>query len=125
MKKALWTAQILLAAMFLFAGGMKLFAFDKMVAADPTAASQHGLYTFVGVAEFAGALGMILPILTGVYPILTAWAAAGLAMIMLLAMAFHLSRHETSHLPPVIILFLLAAFVTWGRGLRRGAVAAT
>ena len=121
MKIALWIAQSLLAFAFLAAGCMKLFAFDKMAAQMPVFAHQHGLIIFIGLCEVAGAIGLILPILTGIYPILTAWAAAGLATIMVLAAGFHLYRGEADHLPPVVILFLLAAFIVWGRGFRKTA----
>jgi len=121
MKTALWIAQTLLALAFLAAGSMKLFAFDKMTAQMPDMAGQHGLFIFIGLCEIAGAIGLILPILTGIYPLLTAWAAAGLATIMVLAAGFHVNRGEFSHLPPIILLFLLAAFVVWGRGFRKAA----
>ena len=99
---------------------MKLFAFDHMAAMMPGISDQHGLFIFIGLCEVAGAIGLILPLLTGVFPFLTAWAAAGLAIIMILAFAFHLYRGESSHLAPVIVLFLLASFVVWGRGFREG-----
>ncbi len=121
MKIALWIAQILLAFAFLASGGMKLFAFDKMAAQMPGLVELHGLFIFIGLCEVAGAAGLILPLLTGIYPILTAWAAAGLATIMVLAAGFHIYRAEYDHLPPVAVLFLLAAFVVWGRGLRKAA----
>jgi putative oxidoreductase len=114
-------AQILLAFAFLASGCMKLFAFDKMAAMMPGIADLHGLFAFIGLCEIAGAIGLVAPILMKIYPVLTAWAAAGLATIMFLAAGFHLYRGEASHLPPVVILFLLAAFVVWGRGFRKTA----
>ncbi len=116
MKIALWIAQTLLALAFTAAGCMKLFAFDQYAKMSPALADQHGLVIFIGLSEVAGAIGLILPLLTGILPILTAWAAAGLATIMVLAAGFHMSRGEYDHLPPVVILFLLASFVAYGRG---------
>jgi uncharacterized membrane protein YphA (DoxX/SURF4 family) len=115
MKVVLWILQSLLAVAFLASGVMKLFFFDKMVMQTPGIVSLHGLFIFIGLCEIAGALGLILPGLTGIRPILTAWAAAGLATIMIFAAIFHVSRGEYDHLPPVLILFV------WGRGFRPAA----
>ena len=76
----LWTVQVLLAALFLFAGGMK-------VAAPAAALAQMSplpvaFLKFIGVAEVAGALGLILPWGLRIQPALTPLAAAGLVIIM-------------------------------------------
>jgi len=73
----------------------------------------RGLTTFIGVAEIAGGLGIVLPMATNIAPSLSLWAAVGLSTIMLLAIGFHLRRHESAVAPG--ILFLLAAFVVFGR----------
>jgi putative oxidoreductase len=112
----LWTAQILLAAMFGMAGFMKVSQpIDHLSAMVPFAAQFPSLVRFIGVAELAGALGLILPAATRVLPMLTPLAATGLVVVMVLASCFHVSRGEISHLPITIILGSLAAFVAWGR----------
>lgn len=121
MKIALWIVQSLLAFAFLGSGLMKIFGFDKLAAQIPGIENQHLLFIFIGSCEIAGAVGLILPVLAGIYPILTAWAAAGLATIMVLAAGFHIYRGEENHLPPVVVLFLLSVFVVWGRGFRKTA----
>src|SRR5262245_19545335 len=118
MKIALWIVQTLLALVFIAAGFMKLFAFDQFAASAPALADQRGLVTFIGIAELAGAIGLIVPALARVLPILTTWAAVGLATIMVLATGFHLSRGEFSHAVVTTILLALAAFVVLGRGFR-------
>ncbi len=123
MKIALWIVQILLALVFIASGSMKLFAFDQFAASAPALADQRGLVTFIGIAELAGALGLILPRLLGILPVLTTWAAVGLATIMVLATGFHLSRGEVSHAVVTVILLVLAAFVIYGRGFREKAAA--
>jgi hypothetical protein len=77
----LWIIQGLLAALFLFAGGMKLVL--------PVAAMQQGsmalpgpFLRFLGVAEVFGALGLILPWAFRIRPVLTPLAASGLVVIM-------------------------------------------
>src|ERR1700694_2305147 len=116
MNLAIWIVQGLLALAFIAVGAMKLFAYEKYKTQSdkdgPTDISR-GLVTFIGVAEIAGALGIVLPMATNTAPWLSPWAALGLATIMLLAIIFHLRRHESP--APAAILFLLAAFVVFGR----------
>ena len=119
MRVALWTVQVLLALAFLSAAALKLFAFDMMAAKSPGTAELHGMFTFIAVCEIAGAIGLIAPLLTRIMPILTAWAAAGLATIAFLAGSFHLQRGEYGEIPAAVVLFLLASFVVWGRGFRK------
>jgi uncharacterized membrane protein YphA (DoxX/SURF4 family) len=121
MKIALWIVQVLLALVFVASGSMKLFAFDQFAASAPALADSRGLVTFIGIAELAGAIGLILPRLTGILPFLTTWAALGLATIMVLATGFHLTRGEFSHAVVTVILLILAAFVAYGRGFRTSA----
>jgi putative oxidoreductase len=112
----LWTVQVLLAVGFGMAGGMKLVVpIADLLKQMDWVASAPWLPRFIGVAELAGALGLVLPSLTRIKPILTPIAAVGLATIMVLALGFHVSRGEMSHLPPVIVLGALAVFVAWGR----------
>ena len=116
MKIASWIAQILLAFVFIAAGSMKLFAFDQFAASAPALADARGLITFIGITELAGARGLILPALTNIMPVLTTWAAVGLATIMVLATGFHLTRGEFSHAIVTVILLALATFVIYARG---------
>jgi hypothetical protein len=77
----LWTIQVLLALLFLFSGGTKLIL---PIAEMTKQISLPGAFLrFIGVAEVLGALGLILPGLTHIRPILTPLAAAGLTIIMI------------------------------------------
>ncbi len=76
----LWTVQVLLAALFLFAGGMKLAAPAAGLA--PMSPLPVAFLKFIGMAEVAGALGLILPWALRIRPGLTPLAAAGLVIIM-------------------------------------------
>lgn len=116
MNIVLWIAQGILCALFLGAGGMKVFAYPKYQASVGRELSlSKGLVTFIGISELAGALGLILPMASGIAPVLTPLAAAGLAIIMLLATGFHLKRREPAYM--TIVLLVLSGFVAWGRGL--------
>ena len=61
-----------------------------------------------------GAIGLIVPQLTRIRPLLTPLAAAGLAVIMVLAGGFHVMRHEPGLMVNVVFC-ALCAFVAWGR----------
>jgi uncharacterized membrane protein len=116
MNVILWIVQGLLALAFIAVGAMKLFAYEKFKAQSekkaPTGITR-GLAAFIGVAEIAGGLGIVLPMATNVAPSLSLWAAVGLSTIMFLAVGYHLRRHESAVAPG--ILLLLAAFVVFGR----------
>ena len=73
------------------------------------------LVRFIGLSEVAGALGLILPAATRIQPRLTVFAADGLAIIMVLAALFHISRGEYGPIAINVVLFPLATFVFYGR----------
>jgi hypothetical protein len=78
-----------------------------------------GLVRFIGVAEIAGALGLILPVLTGILVWLTPLAALGLSTIQVLAIVVHVRRGDIAKaLPLNLVLLALSFFVLWAhRGL--------
>jgi uncharacterized membrane protein YphA (DoxX/SURF4 family) len=118
MNIVLWLVQVLLACVFGTAGFMKATQPVDVLVANGIAWAPDvpfALLRFIGIAEFLGAVGLILPALTNIRPVLTPLAALGLLTIMILAMGFHLSRGEAAGLPFNIILGGLAAFVAWGR----------
>jgi len=116
MNTALWIVQILLALAFIAAGGMKVLAYEKykaMSEKNGPANLTRGLVMFIGIAELAGAIGLVLPMTANVAPWLSPMAGVGLATIMLLAVFYHVRRHESLAVPAG--LFLLALFVAVGR----------
>ena len=116
MNIALWVVQAVLALAFIAAGSMKVFAYEKYKAMSEKNGPmdlKRGLVTFIGLSELAGAIGIILPMAANVAPWLSPAAATGLAAIMLLAVFYHVRRHEPPTAPAA--LFLLAAFVAVGR----------
>jgi len=116
MNVGLWVAQVVLAAMFLFAGAMKGFQYERARESLPWVQDvSKGLVTFIGVAELLGGLGLLLPALIGFLPWLTPLAAAGLALIMVLAAGFHARRGEGQGIAVNTVLLALAAFVAYGR----------
>jgi uncharacterized membrane protein len=111
MNIALWVVQVLLAAMFVFLGGVKAFhQYDPAKASLP-----RGLVTFIGVSELLGGLGLLLPALTGILPWLTPLAAVGLAIIMILAGIFHATKGEAQGIITTVVILALTVFVAYGR----------
>lgn len=114
---SLWTAQLLLFAMFAFAGVLKLTTpIAQLSQTIPWAGDVPlALVRFIGFAELAGALGLLFPSLTRIKPALTPLAALGLFVTMVLAAGFHVMRGELAALGMPVLLGGLAAFVAWGR----------
>ena len=117
MEIALWVSQVLLAGFFGMAGVFKSTQTEKakeqMVWARE---SGTGFVLFVAISEVLGALGMFLPILTGILPWLTPLAAIGFAIIQFLAIvAVHLPRKEYAILPVNAVALALSLFVVYGR----------
>lgn len=113
MNYALWIVQGLLALVFLFAGGMKLILpVEEMTQQIPF----PGLFLrFVAVCEVLGAIGLILPGLTGIWPRLTSLAAAGLFLIMIGATAVTLAAGGIALALFPLVVGTLAGFVAYGR----------
>jgi uncharacterized membrane protein YphA (DoxX/SURF4 family) len=110
---ALWILQVLLAALFLFAGITKLILpLEKM--AGPIALPGSFL-RFLGVAETLGALGLILPGILRTRPGLTPLAAACLLIIMIGATVIGLKTGPVSTALIPLVTGLLLAGVAYGR----------
>jgi uncharacterized membrane protein YphA (DoxX/SURF4 family) len=113
MNRGLWIVQLLLAALFLFAGGMKLvLPIEEMT---KEIAMPGWFLRFIGVAEFLGGLGLVLPGLTGIRPGLTPLAAAGLVIIMIGATVLSFTTGGLGAALIPLITGLAATFVAYGR----------
>ena len=116
----LWVVQCLLGVMFLAVGTMKATQpiANLANALGWPAEVPAALVRFIGVAEFLGGLGLILPAATRIMPMLTPLAGAGLATAMMFATIFHISHGEFGAVAAPLVLGGLAIFVAWGRGMR-------
>lgn len=70
---------------------------------------------FICLSKIIGALGLILPIQFNFFPILTVIAALGLAIIMVLAMVYHIRKKEYKDIPATIIFLTISLFVAYNR----------
>ena len=112
---ALWTVQVLLALLFLFAGGMKLTVPIETLTRQMPMPLPGAFLQFIGVAEVTGALGLILPGLLRVRPGLTPLAAGGLVIIMIGATVVTLLGGVVAPAAVPATVGILAAFVAHGR----------
>lgn len=107
---ALFILNGLLALAFIGAGAMKALRPSPALAANGLAWVEDfstPSVKLIGIAEVLGGLGLILPIATGIAPILTPIAAAALTVIMVGAVVVHVRRKEAA--TPSIVLGVLSA----------------
>jgi hypothetical protein len=126
MNTTLWALQILWGIFFSFTGFGKILAIDDGVWNQMLhrvawfSAVPQGLFVFIGIAEFLGGVALIVPAMTGIKPKLTPLAAAGLAVIMVLAAGFHIARGEYLFFVTMNLLLAgVAAFIAYGRWVVR------
>jgi uncharacterized membrane protein YphA (DoxX/SURF4 family) len=112
---ALWVLQLVLAALFLFAGGIKLVTpVEEMLQQIPLPVPGWFL-RFTGVVEMLGAVGLVLPWLLGVWPFLTPLAALGLVIVMIGAVIFTALTGDVAMALIPLVVGVLCAFVAYGR----------
>jgi len=113
----LWVIQVLLAALFLIAGFMKLgMPIPKLSTIYSwTGQASSILVRALGLIDTLAGAGLILPAALQIRPRLTAWTAVAIFALMCCATILHLSRGEGSVIGFNIIVALLAAVVAWGR----------
>ena len=117
MNIALWIATGLLGLFMLAAGFMKVSRPIEEIRKMPwTANISTRTIRLIGVAEILGAIGMVLPILTGIAPILAPIAATGLAVLMAGATVAHVRiKDPNSAAITTLVLTALAVFIAFGR----------
>jgi uncharacterized membrane protein YphA (DoxX/SURF4 family) len=115
---ALWIGQIVLAVAFLTSGTLKSW-WPKQRLID---SGQTGVVFFsqpairlIAVSELLGAVGVVLPWLTGIAPVLTPLAAVGLGIVMIGAATTHVKLREPRNVATTVVLFAVCVFVAAGR----------
>ena len=119
---ALWVVQVLLAALFLFAGSTKLLlSIDVLTSmGSPNQIVLPGWFIrFIGIVEVLGAIGLILPRLLKIRPQLTVSAATGLVIIMIGATSLTFAADGFAHALFPMVVGVLAASVAYGRRIER------
>jgi hypothetical protein len=118
MNVVLWIVQVLLAVAFGAHGLMMLFP-PPEIAAQMDANLPRWFSLFIGVAEVAATIGLILPGLTRIMPFFVTWAAIGIMIIMVSATGFHAVRGEYGSAVTTFVLLLMATFLAYGRSRLR------
>ncbi|QHV93987.1 DoxX family protein [Spirosoma endbachense] len=118
MNTILWISQCFLAVVFTYSGWMKSTKSEDHLVAIGQTGVEHlpiRLIRFIGLAELAGVIGLLVPGLISIQVLLTPIAAFGLGLIMIPAAGIHYRRHELKAVWFTIGIFLLCLFVAWKR----------
>jgi hypothetical protein len=115
MTVAYWIVAALLALFYLYSGGLKVLRspdqLRPMMGWIDTVPLR--LVRTIGVLEVLGALGLILPPLTGIAPALAIAAAIGLVLLQVGGISLHLSRGEAKMIGLNVALLVLAGVEIW------------
>jgi hypothetical protein len=119
MNLALWIGSCLLAAVALVGGTIKVVASQRKLAASPggqwTGDVSAGFVKALGVLEILAAVGLILPAVVDIAPVLVPVTAMCWGLLMIGAMTTHGRRGEFRFAALNLIYLALAAFIVWGR----------
>lgn len=120
MNLALWIVTGLLAAAYLLGGAFKLITPKEKIAASGPSARwvddfRAGGVKAIGALEVLAAVGLVLPAVLDIAPVLVPLAALGLVLMMTGAAITRIRRHETKYMVVDLVYLVLAAFVAWGR----------
>lgn len=120
MDTALWIVAGVLAGAYLLGGASLVLMSKERYGA--LGASQRWVEDFstghlkaIGSIKIAGALGLVLPAVVGVAPILVPLAACGLMLLMAGAATTRFRRSEWRYVVGDLVFLSLFAFVAWGR----------
>lgn len=117
MNIVLWILQVLLALVFL-AHGIMFLAPPPDIAVQMDASLPRWFQVFMGVAEVLAAVGLTLPGLTRILPVLVPAAGVGVTIVMVAATVWHLVRAEFGSAVITFVLLVLALIVVEGRWRR-------
>ena len=117
MNVALWVIAGLLAVAFLAAGLTKVLQPKEKLATNMAWTQDFSARTVktIGSLEILAAVGLILPAVLGIAPVLVPLAATGLVLLMAGAAITHVRRGESQVIVVNLALLVLAAIVAWGR----------
>lgn len=117
MNTFLWILQIILAMFFLMPGFTKLITSKNKLVEKGQLSPEGSVIPvrLIGIMEILGSIGMILPGLLNILPILTPLASVGFCIVMIGAFAVHYGKKEYKMLPILSIVFILSAIVAFYR----------
>jgi hypothetical protein len=115
MTAAYWIVAALLALLYLYSGGLKVLRSPDQLRPMMgwVDAVPLRLVRTIGVLEVLGALGLILPPLTGIATPVALAAAIGLVLIQVGGISLHLRRGEAKLIGLNVALLVLASVEIW------------
>lgn len=120
MNTALWIIACVAAVVYTIGGASQALMTKEKYRS--VGASQHWVDDFsaghlkaIGVTKIIGALGLVLPAITGIAPVLVPLAACGLMLVMAGAATTRFRRNEWTYLVGDVFFLGLFAFLAWGR----------
>ncbi|HEX9890298.1 MAG TPA: DoxX family protein [Nitriliruptorales bacterium] len=117
--RLLWVLQVALGVQFVAVGILHFIVPEGLPATlEWMYDLSDTLHAISGIAEILGGLGLILPAATKILPQLTVAAAAGLVLVMVGAVVYHIGRGEIFNVVGNLILAALLAYVAYGRWQR-------
>ena len=114
----LWILQLALCLKLLsvaYSHGLRADEAKMQQGATRFGAGARPLLIYIALCTFLDAVGLVLPAASGILTWLTPLAAALLALMMLLAIGFHVACRGARSIVVGLVLFALAAFVAYGR----------
>jgi hypothetical protein len=118
MNITLWIVQGLLAVFFGAGGIVKMVRPPKRLIDQGLTWVEDfspGAVKAIGALELLAAVGLVLPAVTGIAPVLVPLAGVGLGLLMIGAAVVHVRRGEVPFIAVNAGLLAAAAFVAWGR----------
>lgn len=109
--------QLLLAGAF-FASGLIILVFKHKLQSKLSWLNEYstGIVNTICLAKIAGAIGILVPLLTGFMPYWSVLASIGIAVLMVFASAYHIKHREYKDLPATILFLVLAVIVAYYKG---------
>jgi len=113
----LWILQGILAAFFAVPGFLKTTTSKAALVEKKMIAEGDSIVPirFIGIMEVLGVIGIILPWLLKIWPILTPSAAVGFAIVMIGAFSVHFTKKDYKILPVLVLAFIISVVVAWFR----------
>ena len=117
MNTILWIIQGILATVFTLSGLLIMLLPKEKFVSRLSWVNEYSnnMRYFICGSKIAGAIGLILPMLLNILPVLTPIAALGIAAIMILAMAYHIKKKEYKDVPATLLFLALSLFVAFNR----------
>ena len=117
MNTELWIIQGLLSAFFIMPGIGKVSSSKQKHFEDGHLKSSDSIMSIriLGILELLGCIGIIVPWLTGIVPLLTPITAVCFCLVMVAGMILHSKKKDYKMLPMLVVVFAFSVLVAYYR----------